>query len=72
MNIIILKWVLTDLMTCKPQDGTAILHAVLQLDASGSVTKPSEKCYNLIVALEQIPDRLATRHLVRDGRAPPN
>ncbi len=48
MNFIILKWVLTDLMTCKPQDGTAILHAVLQLDASGSVTKPCEKCCNLI------------------------
>ncbi len=48
MNIIILKWVLTDLMACKPQNGTAILHAVLQLDASGSVTKPREKCCNLI------------------------
>ena len=48
MNIIILKWVLTDLRRVNHKDGTAILHAVLQLDASGSVTKPRDKCCNLI------------------------
>ena len=36
MNIVILKWVLTDLMTCTPQH---TLHAVSQLDANGIVTK---------------------------------
>ena len=40
----ILKWVLTGRVNHKE-----ILHAVLQLaSASGSVTKPREKCCNLI------------------------
>ncbi len=78
MNIIILKWVLTDLMTCKPQDGTAILHAVLQLriDASGSVTKPREKCCNLIgrhySGARTNPRQACNLTSRQDGRALPN
>ncbi len=66
----ILKWVLTDLMMCKPQH---TLHAVSQLDANGRVTKHVKNAsIIIIVALEQIPDRLATRPPVRDGRAMPS
>ncbi len=50
----------------------SILHAVLQLDANGSVTKHVKMLQSDRATLEQIPDRLAIRPPVRDGRATPN